>query len=256
MDTKALGAAILVVILTEVIQILFNVKSPAKWQLRRVALGLLISLAVGLVAYFATARPLVTVPSLDGLSKDEAADLLQKNHLVPNIVQEQPKQYIVSKHSQSPAAGIKVSPDTVVTFSVGNPQKQSSDTSVSNQKLDYDSSFVSDLTYPDKPFPRIVHVGKKIKKVWRIKNEGLKTWINFSIKNIDETSTGLRPIKTIYPLGKKIVKPEETVDVTVYLIAEDVRRFAVSNWKLAFSDGSLVYPNNERTAIFCKVEVK
>lgn len=114
----------------------------------------------------------------------------------------------------------------------------------------YQVTFVSDVTIPD---GTKIPGGNTFNKTWRLKNSGSCTWdTRFDIAFVKGT---LLAAQKVYDL-QSVVKPGETVDITIQMTAPTTNGEYKSEWKLlnpngeAFGSG----PKSDHT-FYAKIEV-
>ena len=94
--------------------------------------------------------------------------------------------------------------------------------------------FVEDITIPD---DTIVAAGKPFTKTWKLQNVGTCTWNDeYKYEFVDGDLMGAN---ASIPFPKNVtVRPNETIDISVYMTAPtEVGRYQ-GNWKITAADGS------------------
>ncbi len=95
----------------------------------------------------------------------------------------------------------------------------------------YQVGFVSDVTVPD---GTKIPGGNTFDKTWRLKNTGSCTWdTSFDVAFVKGTQMASA---AVYDLGKE-VKPGETIDITIQMIAPADNGVYTSEWQLVNAKG-------------------
>lgn len=119
----------------------------------------------------------------------------------------------------------------------------------------FESSFVTDVNYPDYS---MVSCGEEFEKVWAVKNTGNKSWENLRLVcqdkplQVGEHEVGLQPHAELIEIPD--TRPGEVAFVSVIFKAPEIPCSVVSKWKAAGSNGKLVFP--EKTGLYCLVQVE
>lgn len=111
-----------------------------------------------------------------------------------------------------------------------------------------DSSFVTDVTYPD---GSVVTEGQRLIKKWEIKNTGTVLWAGRYLVP-DGTRTGLcsYPSRVSIP----VTRPGEDVIISVPVTASDSPGVCFVTWKTETKTGTLYFPNE--VGIWFSIKVK
>lgn len=121
MDTEALVRAIGIGVATGLVAAGFiSLRSGKKGKRSLLSIALVIALISTLILYFAWPSK-VEVPALEGLSKKEAIEFLEKNKLVPQLDSQitiRTRPGVVIEGSQIPESGTKVPVKSTVAFTV------------------------------------------------------------------------------------------------------------------------------------------
>ena len=94
--------------------------------------------------------------------------------------------------------------------------------------------FVEDITIPD---GTIVAAGKPFTKTWKLQNVGTCTWTDaYKYEFIDGDQMGAN---ASIPFPKNVtVRPNETIEISVYMTAPTEAGHYQGNWKITAADGS------------------
>lgn len=120
------------------------------------------------------------------------------------------------------------------------------------------SIFVQDVTYPDNT---IVSGGQVFEKTWKIKNIGKVEWVNRKLISIDSTlkveinnkivTYGLTPQRSEVSIPN--TKPNESVEISVVLIAPHTPCSVISHWKMYDEENNPCFPSH--SPLYCQVIV-
>lgn len=114
-------------------------------------------------------------------------------------------------------------------------------------------SFVKDVSIPDNT---AVEAGKPFTKTWQIRNAGTCDWNENYCLSFDHGDQMGANDKTCLP-GGVIIRPDETIEISVYMIAPEKKGFYAGYWlmedeqSVSFGSGK-----NHDKAIWVKVEVR
>ena len=119
---------------------------------------------------------------------------------------------------------------TPTMTSIWQGQHQAEDPSVIETPEDCVNrvKFVEDITIPD---GTVVAAGKPFTKTWKLQNVGTCTWTeSYRFEFIDGNLMDANP-SISFPKGT-IVRPNETIEISVYMTAPETRGNYQGNWKI------------------------
>ncbi len=150
--------------------------------------------------------------------------------------------------AQGPLLGVGANGQTplYVQIVVGNP--------VPNEgNCTYQVKFLGDITFPDNS---AVTAGQPFIKTWRVRNDGTCTWgPSYRLHAIKFTGGNLNSDPTPIELPR-VVRPGESLDLSVSLVAPTVPGVYRSEWKLFVDGGTLIGVGyNGQTPLYAQVVV-
>lgn len=114
-------------------------------------------------------------------------------------------------------------------------------------------AFVADVTIPDHT---IVSAGKPFTKTWQVRNTGTCDWTE-AYAIVFEMGDELSAEKRISLPKETVVKPNETIDLSVYMTAPEKAGAYAAYWKLEDGNGNRFGTGSDYTKpLWVKVEVK
>ena len=113
--------------------------------------------------------------------------------------------------------------------------------------------FVEDITIPD---GTIVTKGKPFTKTWKLQNTGTCTWGDrYSFRFIDGDLMGANSVIP-FPTDT-IVRPNETIEISVYMTAPETAGRYQGNWKITTPYGTQFGTGeNGEKSVWVKIEVR
>lgn len=112
--------------------------------------------------------------------------------------------------------------------------------------------FVEDITIPD---GTVVAAGKPFTKTWRLQNVGTCIWNgDYKFEFVDGNAMGAN---TSIPFPDKLINPDDTFEMSVYMTAPETVGNYQGNWKITAPDGSQFGTGeNGEKAVWVKIYVR